>query len=373
MTAVGDHHEALNYAQKHLEISREIGDITGQTTAQMSISDLRKMLEKDLSKSPVADGPPSDGYGRHKRQSMDRMELMTLTPQQRKHSLNTVDEMVATGSSSGESGEPSVEPMVASSSTDFISKSHEDFLDLVSKFQSKRMDDQRCPLNGTENKENRKPMPICGQPMANQMNRQFANTIRDNPSNGNPVRNAGANANNNRNNPSHAMNNHIGSVGQSSQDSQSSSGDHFHDLIDMIAGMQERRMDDQRAALPPVRRNSATNGPESLPQQRNPHSFAANNRNNENSNDLVPRLRAANPQNPRRTVPNRQYSLGANVLPDDDFFEMLMRSQASRLEDQRTLMPGTSSDESSSISRPSTLERPQSVVSTQSNSPQQVL
>jgi len=168
------------------------------------------------------------------------------------------------------------------------------------------------------------------------------------------------------------MNNHIGSVGQSSQDSASSSGDHFHDLIDMIAGMQERRMDDQRAALPPVRRNSATNGPESLPQQRNPHSFAANNRNHENSADLVPRLRANNPQNPRRTVPNRQYSLGANVLPDDDFFEMLMRSQASRLEDQRTLMPGTSSDESS-ISRPSTLERPQSVVSTQSNSPQQVL
>ncbi|CAG2105315.1 unnamed protein product [Medioppia subpectinata] len=388
MTAVGDHQEALSYAQKHLEISREIGDITGQTTAQMSISDLRKLLEKDINKSPTEG---SDSYGRPKRLSMDRMEVMSMTPQQRKHSLNTVDEMVATGSGGDNSGgESTVEPMVSSSSTDFISKSHEDFLDLVSKFQSKRMDDQRCPLNGAENKENRKPHPICGQPVANsQLNRQFANTIpireANNPlpnPNPNVGRTGNANPNNNRNNSnasSHPMNNnHIGSVGQSSQDSQSSSsGDHFHDLIDMIAGMQERRMDDQRAALPPVRRNSATNGPESLPQQRN-HNYVQSARQANNDEDdvheLPPRLRANNPQNPRRTGPNRQYSLGANVLPDDDFFEMLMRSQASRLEDQRTLMPSTSTDDGTdgeALTRPSTLERPQSVVSTQSNSPQQ--
>lgn len=379
MTAVGDPHEALTYAQKHLEISKEIGDITGQTTAQMSISDLRKLLETDLSKSPVPVGTGQSDVSRHKRLSMDRMEIMSLTPQQRKHSLNTVDELSANSSANSGDGQGSHPPMTASCSTDFISKSHEDFLDLVSKFQSKRMDDQRCPLNGVENKENRKP--ICGQPTAiHQLKRQFSQPIRENSGNNNP--NSGGNptvsvnnTNNNRNNSSQAINNHIGNVGQSSQESRQSSqssGEHFHDLIDLIAGMQGRRMDDQRASLPPIRRNSATNGPESLPQQRN-HNFVQQNRNininNDNRNDLVPRMRQNNPQNPRRMAPSRQYSLGANVLPDDDFFEMLMRCQASRLEDQRAVVPGTSSERSS---RPSTLERPQSVVSTQSNSPQQV-
>lgn len=32
-------------------------------------------------------------------------------------------------------------------------------------------------------------------------------------------------------------------------------------------------------------------------------------------------------------------SLGANVLPDDDFFDHLMRCQGSRLEDQRSTLP----------------------------------
>ncbi|XP_054156899.1 G-protein-signaling modulator 2-like [Oppia nitens] len=403
MTAVGDHQEALNYAQKHLEISREIGDITGQTTAQMSISDLRKLLEKDMANKTIIQ---SDIIGRHKRLSMERMDVMALSPQQRKLSLNTVEEVVVntTTTSSGvvvvETDQP-IDNIVSSTSTDFISKSHEDFLDLVSKFQSKRMDDQRCPLMGAaaiiENKENRKP--ICGQPIAAN-SRQYASSgcsaNAGNNGGGGPggAHNARINhsvANNNAmntNNNTTNNNNHIGRVGQSaSQDSQqsSSSADHFHDLIEMIAGMQERRMDDQRAALPPqpaVRRNSATNGPESLPQQRNHTSYVhQNNENGGAGNELggpaaAARLRPNNVANARRTAPNRQYSLGANVLPDDDFFEMLMRCQDSRLEDQRTLMPSTSSDDNTggggaTLDRPSTLERPQSVVSTSSNSPQQ--
>lgn len=43
--------------------------------------------------------------------------------------------------------------------------------------------------------------------------------------------------------------------------------------------------------------------------------------------------------NDRITRPSRQISLGANMLPDDEFFDQLMRCQASRLEDQRTTFP----------------------------------
>jgi G-protein signaling modulator 2 len=361
LTAIGDHHEALNYAQKHLEISKEIGDITGQTTAQMSISDLRKLLETDLN---CGLNEKKDNFVRPKRLSMDRMELVNMTPQQRKHSLPTVDE-VSLNSSTDLTNQR--DEQMGATSSQIISKSHEDFLDLVSKFQSKRMDDQRCALDSIENKENRKPERTAGQ----RITTNNLNSLQ-NHGFGNPSLNSNNNANNNNNNP---IRNHIGNAGSSSsQESQNS--DHFHDdLFDLIAGMQERRMNDQRASLPPIRQNSATNGPESLPGQRNRvNTYAQPNRNlnnNNNNNEInqindMPRMRHINNLN-RRIGPSRQMSLGANVLPDDDFFEMLMRCQASRLEDQRSLMPATSSSERSSSL--STLERPQSVVSTQSNSP----
>ena len=38
---------------------------------------------------------------------------------------------------------------------------------------------------------------------------------------------------------------------------------------------------------------------------------------------------------------SRQLSLDSNVRPDEDFFEMIMRCQGSRLEDQRSSLPPT--------------------------------
>lgn len=43
-TAVGNHEIALEYAQRHLEISKQVRDRTGQMTAQMKIADLKAML-----------------------------------------------------------------------------------------------------------------------------------------------------------------------------------------------------------------------------------------------------------------------------------------------------------------------------------------
>lgn len=68
------------------------------------------------------------------------------------------------------------------------------------------------------------------------------------------------------------------------------------------------------------------------------------------SASTIPENRATNPP-PRQPVErpvvqssrlhprSRQMSLGANVLPDDDFFDQLMRCQGSRLEDQRSAFP----------------------------------
>ncbi|XP_023234019.1 G-protein-signaling modulator 2-like [Centruroides sculpturatus] len=83
------------------------------------------------------------------------------------------------------------------------------------------------------------------------------------------------------------------------------------DLFDLIAGIQSRRLDEQRASLP---RLPGLN----IPTTTNIH---RNNNNNIEQNLL------------RRT------SVGSSTLPDDDFFDMLMRCQASRFEDQRSSMP----------------------------------
>ena len=383
LTAIGDHQEALSYAQKHLDISKEIGDITGQTTAQMSITDLRRLIENDpKAKSTLAITKTPERQ--RKRTSMEKMELVKMTPEQRKTALKTVEE----GSGNSE------EEM-----TYKISKSHEDFLDLLIKYQSKRMDDQRCSLQSIENKENRKPlneaqrnvprMGVASHPRnpvrslshdaVTTQGRGFSNT-RNNQTNQNNIpnvsnstprnnnanntpRNNNANntqnnnANNTQNNNANNTQNHIGNAEISRRNEQ-----HRDELFDLIAGMQERRMDDQRANLPPVRRNSATNGPESLPGQ---HHRIVNFVPNHNNN--IPHLRTAN----RHPHASRQMSLGANVLPDDDFFEMLMRCQSSRLEDQRALIPSTSNDDSIP-ERPNTLERPLSASQSRDNSPNEV-
>ena len=64
------------------------------------------------------------------------------------------------------------------------------------------------------------------------------------------------------------------------------------DLLDLIAGMQSRRMDEQRASLP-----------------------------------RLPGLNNAHPDILRRLSSNTESSEDAATLPDENFFEMLMRCQ----------------------------------------------
>jgi len=129
----------------------------------------------------------------------------------------------------------------------------ESFFETLSRFQSKRMDDQRCSLAVMDNKENQ--------------------MIGTHPHSANES-------------PSHMK----------------------EDLLDLIAGMQSRRMDEQRASLP------------RLPGLNNAHP------------DILRRLSS-------NTEPSGE---DAATLPDENFFEMLMRCQGTRLEDQRSALPETS-------------------------------
>ncbi|XP_071152379.1 G-protein-signaling modulator 2-like isoform X1 [Mytilus edulis] len=167
--ALGHHEEALPYANKHLQISREIGDETGQLTAEMNLVDLQtalgitdlhdiKLQTKDETDLPLSRRP----FRRH---SMENMELMKLTPDKKAELMNggarpKVPKFQKAASVATESdlslNNRNKEKL---QSIQQVSFDDESFFDLLSKFQSRRLDDQRCsiqvepvtPRTGTDN------------------------------------------------------------------------------------------------------------------------------------------------------------------------------------------------------------------------------
>ena len=118
------------------------------------------------------------------------------------------------------------------------------------------------------------------------------------------------------------------------------------DLFDLIAGIQGRRMDEQRAQLPCALRRggqAGANNGSGGGSGGGGHFFATATDRDSNFNRIRPTPGGSVDQHlppPRSTFPHsRQMSLDTSAHPDDDFFEMLMRCQSSRLEDQRSSLP----------------------------------
>ncbi|KAJ1523572.1 hypothetical protein ONE63_001419 [Megalurothrips usitatus] len=261
--AMANHEKALHFATRHLEISKELGDPMGQATAQMNVSDLRKALGlpvDDLSPSSLElvsalSNQPSPGLRRYRvrRQSMEQLDLIKLTPDGKQRSSPTTS-VAATSSGS-------VDACLTEHGDD-----EDSFFDLLSRFQSKRMDDQRCSLKKSDNKENTHSNN--GFPLFKGFSQKLP-----------PVK-APTLPNN---------------------------GDTQDDLLDLIVGMQSKRMDEQRVALPHLPGLCPPGGNQG---QRQRLSLAS----------------------------------GVDATPDDQFLEMLMRSQCARLEDQRSFLPGGPED-----------------------------
>ena len=140
--AMGEHQEAYHYAAKHLEISKDTGDRMGQATAQLNLAELSKTLGYP-EEGPPPPPPPHDGgesYG-GRRKSMEHMDLLKMTPDASKTKMET-----------GARGKGASENLNKSGLLD-----EEDFFDFISRFQSKRMDDQRCSLAVPSTSSSTKP------------------------------------------------------------------------------------------------------------------------------------------------------------------------------------------------------------------------
>lgn len=160
-SAIGNHEKALQYAQMHYLLAKELGDPVGETTARLNITDLRKILGlSDLSSDTdsvseatiqesntnkinvhISSTSSLSRNSRLRRQSMEQLDLIKLTPDGKRISAtqnNTIHNENA---------------------IKMPKNSDDDFFEMLTKSQSKRMDDQRCSLKvvGSQNKD-RKPL-----------------------------------------------------------------------------------------------------------------------------------------------------------------------------------------------------------------------
>lgn len=381
LTAAGKHKEALEYAMKHLKVSKDLGDKSGEASAHSSISDLKMLIER----GPQPQPPSTQAQGavggfetprpapvqttpkrnNKKRLSMDNMELLKMTPDllhdeaaSSNFHLNLLSENDKPNKETKKQAIPQDAPRLPPKKENVDADDDvPDFFDLLEKYQEERMNEQRCTFEPGDNKENKRPSAPGAQskgarprrtPGGNggPLNRSISNPGYASAANPPPRQVSEARG---RQGIALDQNESLSglSIGVSASSSSSATTpDNCRDeLFDLIAGMQEKRMDEQRACLPPMRRSHTTNGPESLPasESRGPtHAASSHPRTLQR---MATQMGRDEPGKARQT---RQMSLGASVPPDDDFFDMIMRCQGSRLEDQRSTLPTVGEDGSNS-------------------------
>uniref|UniRef100_A0A9L0TRM3 G protein signaling modulator 1 n=1 Tax=Equus caballus TaxID=9796 RepID=A0A9L0TRM3_HORSE len=178
--SMGSPAQALTFAKKHLEISQEIGDRNGELTARMNVAQLQLALGR-LTSPAAAEKPDLAGYEaqgarpkRTQRLSAETWDLLRL-PLEREQNGDShhsgdwrgpgrdllplpvrsrkyqegPDTAERRPREGGHSPLDSADVRVQVPRTSIPrapSADEECFFDLLSKFQSSRMDDQRCPL-----------------------------------------------------------------------------------------------------------------------------------------------------------------------------------------------------------------------------------
>uniref|UniRef100_A0A8C5EWK6 G protein signaling modulator 1b n=1 Tax=Gouania willdenowi TaxID=441366 RepID=A0A8C5EWK6_GOUWI len=309
--SLGNHKQALHYARKHLDISKEIGDRNGELTARMNVEQLMEALgvsESDLSPSSSEFEIQGDFSSCYTCTSLFTIPLKSTVPLFKNIESQDLEGLPRRSRSHmSQPGKRKAYPDSQSSDerlwldspvdTDDITviffllqklgrdPSDEDcFFDLLSKFQSSRMDDQRCHL--------------------------------DEPQNENGVEEA-----------SDSM------VSLSEMlDSAATMSPQTEELFDLIASSQSRRLDDQRVNVG------------NLPGLRITHNnlghLVGEGDHQEPSDDffnMLIKCQSSRIDDQRCSPP--EAGPHAPTVPDEDFFSLIQRVQAKRMDEQRVHLP----------------------------------
>uniref|UniRef100_A0A673YVU7 G-protein-signaling modulator 2-like n=1 Tax=Salmo trutta TaxID=8032 RepID=A0A673YVU7_SALTR len=321
-TALGNHDQAMHFAEKHLEISKETGDRSGELTARMNVSDLQMVLglsystnNSTLSENPIKDMDHNLHGARPRigrRNSMENLELMKLTPDKINVSywlqMCNLRLLFPRHSRWFSPEEP---PLIQMSLTQRASPDmlgDEGFFDLLSRFQSNRMDDQRCSIQEksrllvSTSSSDSPPRAMRKCEYTHQHFSVIALISRSDQSPSPPAVSdaaaveglgSGSGAQGRRleegggaggSLPGLRLNRHSSQAVLSHLMANADNTEPDDDFFDMLVKCQGSRLDDQRCAPPPAR------GP---------------------------------------------------TVPDEDFFSLITRSQAKRMDEQRVTLPST--------------------------------
>lgn len=374
-TALGNHQQAMYFAEKHLEIAKETGDKSGEVTARMNLSDLRLVVGlksnsnlhqnifRNTNMNSSALSASFQGYPNHSGTkspsrrigSAENLEL-SLSPDKNQTGDSSAhsdwEEEVFPGSSKNNTIKASTKLFLFHRLKSKIqkhnkssSKDHHDtltepsapeldspvspkpasrdtigedgFFDLLSRFQGNRMDDQRCSLLDSQSHLPARSSPSSTPPVAERKSTLESET---------PLQDPG----------------------------------HF---LELLASSQARRLDDQRVSMShfPGLRLSTSNPPH-IPSTSNPDQVhpqvPLSNTDIPHTRSLYSRLEASAEQpegdevffdmlvkcqgsrlNDQRCAAPSSANKGPTV-PDEDFFSLILRSQSNRMEEQRVLPPG---------------------------------
>jgi len=283
-SSMGQHTEAYYYAKRHLEISRDTGDRMGQATAQLNLTDLCRTLgytPPDINELPheknnievveaaamATTSSNNADIKKSRRSSMEHMDLIKMTPDPKKVHAAKTSEDKENNSSLNKSG----------------LLDEEDFFDFITRFQSKRMDDQRCSLTVPSMKEPSangnampKPSSIRPQPHSQQQQHQFKPQQHQQ---------------------------------QTGATNKKPKEDQHQQLFDLIGQQQQQQQSANQQQQPA--------GPKPIPYL--PGLTKAK------QPEILQRLSVATGKD--------------DQFPDESFFEMLMKCQGSRIEEQRSSLP----------------------------------
>ncbi|XP_075434979.1 G-protein-signaling modulator 1 isoform X3 [Ascaphus truei] len=314
-----NHEEALHYARKHMEISCEIGDRNGELTARMNVMQLKSALgmgssEDDRDTSPQYDGYEAQGARPKRLQmtSMDNLDLIKFpsekdqngdshhTPGVKKdfttkpaRSKKYRDNQFPTETRTQDItplGAIDVRVQMPHLKINRAPSDEECFFDLLSKFQSNRMDDQRCTLEESQSgvtETSPASMPAFEE-------RISASSLMASPQ--------------------------------------------TEEFFDLIASSQSRRLDDQRASV------------ENLPGLRLTHNNVGHLRvegdQQEPGDEFFNMLMKCQSSriDDQRCEPPDTFPRGP-TMPDEDFFSLIQRVQAKRMDEQRVDLASNQEEE----------------------------
>ncbi|KAM4629211.1 G-protein-signaling modulator 2-like isoform 1-T1 [Polymixia lowei] len=353
-TALGNHEQAMHFAEKHLEIAREIGDKSGEVTARMNLSDLRLVVGlksnsniqfNSYCNTSINSSVLSDNHKGVKSQAV------------RRHSAENL-ELLRPGHDKSPTGpsQPSAkwdeEVFPRSSKNNTIKASTKLFL--FHRLKSKKQKNNKSPTKGKQESSNKhSDLPPPAKPLGSQdtmgedgffdlLSRFQGNRIDD-------QRCSLLDGQSHLPAPSSPSSTPPVAERKSILGDESPSQDPGH-FLELLASSQGRRLDDQRASLshfPGLRLSSSdpprTPSTSSTDPPRTPSLYSHLEASAEQTEgddvffDMLVKCQGSRLDDQRCAAPPPP-ARGPTV-PDEDFLSLILRSQTNRMEEQRVVLP----------------------------------